>query len=144
MVLSPHKRIREVSFDDSAKEFIKQKYNETSYTYHDIDWRLNSIQYKNVSAIGKVNVTRFTHHRLPSGNMMFKDKHQCPICGMILDLNTDHDRYLTYALAKQSKINRLISLTFKRGKLHTPPLLQDIIVNSVDQYYNNGLVDDLP
>ena len=62
---------------------------------------------------------------------------------MIPDLNTDHDHYLTCSFTKHSKTNRLISLTFKRDELHTPLLLRDIIVNSVDQYYNNGLVDDL-
>ena len=31
----------------------------------------------------------------------------------------------------------------KLDKLHTPSLLRDIIVNLVDKYYNNGLIDDL-
>ena len=74
---------------------------------------------------------------------MFKNKHRYPFCGMIPDLNTNHDHYITCTFTKQYKTNRLISLKFKLDKFHTPTLLRDIIVTSVDQYYNNVLVDDL-
>ena len=40
--------------------------------------------------------------------------------------------------------NHLVSLTLKLDKFYTPPFLRDTIINSINQYYNNGLVDDLP
>ena len=75
---------------------------------------------------------------------MFKNKHRRISCRMLPDNNTDHDFYSTYVLTKKYKTIHLISLTMKLNKLHTPHLLRDIIVNSVDKYYNNRLIDDLP
>ena len=76
--------------------------------------------------------------------MMFENKHRCLSCGMIPDINTDHDHYLTFDLTTKYKTNRIIFLTLKLDKLHTLPILQDTIIHFVDKYHNNGLVDDLP
>ena len=62
---------------------------------------------------------------------------------MSLDVNTNHDHYLTCAFTRLSKAKRLTSLTLKLDKLHTPPFLRDTIIHAINQYYNNGLVDDL-
>ena len=72
---------------------------------------------------GKINVARFVYHFLPSGNMMLEIKHRCPSCGMLPDLNTYYDHYLTCALSKKYKTTHLISLTLKLDKLHISPLL---------------------
>ena len=32
----------------------------------------------------------------------------------------------------------------KIEKIHTSPFLRDTIINAIDKYYNNGLVDDIP
>ena len=63
---------------------------------------------------------------------------------MLPDNNTDHDFYSTYVFTKKYETNRFISLTMKLNKLHNPYLLRDIFVNSVDKYYHNRLIDDLP
>ena len=55
----------------------------------------------------------------------------------------DHDHFLTYAFTLQFKNKRLTSIFLKLEKLHTPPFLRDIIINYIDKYYNNGLVDDI-
>ena len=78
-----------------------------------------------------------------SGNMMFEYKHRCPFCQLNSTPNTDHDHFLTCALTRDSKNKRLTSLRLKLEKLHTPPFLRDSIINAIDKYYNNGLVDDI-
>ena len=42
--LPPHKRIRELSFEDYARQFIQTKYNWKSLTIQDIDWKIHSTQ----------------------------------------------------------------------------------------------------
>ena len=73
---------------------------------------------------------------------MFEAKHRCPFCTMNPNATTDHDHYLTCAFTRISKTKRLISLTLKSDKLHTPPFLRDTIIHAINQYYSNGLVDD--
>ena len=63
---------------------------------------------------------------------------------MYSDANTDHDHYLTCAFTRSSKNKRLTSLSLKLNKLHTPPFLHDTIINVIDKFYNDGLVDDIP
>ena len=63
---------------------------------------------------------------------------------MSLDVNTNHDHYLTCAFPRLSKAKRLTPLTLKLDKLHTPPFLRDTIIHAINQYYNNGLVNDIP
>ena len=58
--------------------------------------------------------------------------------------NIDHDHYLTCAFTRDSKKKCLTSLFLKLDKLHTPPFLRDNIINTIDKYYNNCLVDDIP
>ena len=41
---------------------------------------------------------------------------------------------------KQPKVG---NISFTQQGLHTPPFLRDIIINFIDKYYNNGLVDDI-
>ena len=102
------------------------------------------MQLNKLNSSRKRSVARFIHHRLPSGNMMFEYKHRCPFCTIYSNANTDHDHYLTCAFTRSSKNKRLISLSLKLNKLHTPPFLRDTIINAIDKYYNNGLVDDIP
>ena len=75
--------------------------------------------------------------------MMFEYKHRCPFRTMSATSDTDHDHFLTCAFTLQFKIKRLDSIFLKLEKLQTPPFLCDIIINSIDKYYNNGLVDDI-
>ena len=75
--------------------------------------------------------------------MMFEYKHRCPFCTMSATSDTDYDHFLTCAFTLQFKNKRLTSIFLKLEKLHTPPFLRDIIINSIDKYYNNGLVDDI-
>ena len=58
--------------------------------------------------------------------------------------NTDHNHFLTCAFTRDSKNKRLTFLLLKLESLHTPPFLRDNIINIIDKYYNNGLVDDIP
>ena len=62
---------------------------------------------------------------------------------MSLAVNTNHDHYSTCAFTRLSKAKRLTSLTLKLDKLHTPPFLRDTIIHAINQYYNNGLVNDI-
>ena len=142
--LPPHKRIREVSFEDEAQQFIQIKYSWDSLTINYIEWKLHSMQFNRLIPSRKCSVSRFIHHRLPSGNMMFEYKHRCPFCTMSSDANTDHDHYLTYAFTRSSKNKHLTSFSLKLNKLHTLIFLRDTIINAIDKYYNNGLVDDIP
>ena len=121
-----------------------KKYKWNSLTIHDIDWKLHLTQFNKLPPLRKRSVARFIHHRPPSVNMMFDYKHRCMFCAMSLDESTDHDHYLTCAFTCLSKTKHLNSLTLKLDKLHTPPFLRDTIIHAIDQYYNNGLVDDLP
>ena len=105
---------------------------------------MHSIQYKKLTSSRKRSVARFIHRHLPSGNMMFEYKHRCPFCTFTYTPNTDHDHYLTCAFTRDAKNKRLSSLFLKLEKLHTPPFLRDNIINTIDKYYNNGLVDDIP
>ena len=73
--------------------------------------------------------------------MMFGYKHCCPCCQLNSTPNTDHDH--SCALIRDSKNKRLTFLHLKLEKLHTPPFLRDSIINVIDKYYNNGLVDDI-
>ena len=41
---------------------------------------------------------------------------------------------------KQPKVG---NISFTQQGLHIPPFLRDIIINFIDKYYNNGLVDDI-
>ena len=97
-----------------------------------------------INFIKKRSVARFIHHRLPSGNIMFKCKHRCPFCTLTFTPNTDHNHFLTCAFTRDSKNKRLTFLLLKLESLHTPPFLRDNIINIIDKYYNNGLVDDIP
>ena len=74
---------------------------------------------------------------------MFDYKHRCPFCKMSATSDTDHDHFLTCAHTLRLKDKRINSIFLKLEKLHTPPFLRDIIINSIDKYYNNGLVDDI-
>ena len=62
---------------------------------------------------------------------------------MSSDANTDHKHYLTCAFTREFKNKRLISLSLKLNKLHTPPFLRDTIINAIEKYYSNGLVNDI-
>ena len=75
---------------------------------------------------------------------MFEYKHRCPFCTMYSDANTDHDHYLTCTFTRSSKNKRLTSFSLKLNKLHTLPFLHDTIINIIDRFYNDGLVDDIP
>ena len=141
--LPSHKRIQEVSFEDEVKHFIQTKYGWNSLTINNIDWELHSIQYNKLISSRKRSIARFIHHRLPSSNMMLKYKHRYPFCTLNSIPNTNHDHYLTCALTRESKNKRLTSLLLKLETLHTPPFLWDNIINIIDKYYNNGLVDDI-
>ena len=141
--LPHHKRIREVSFEVDAKRFIKNKYGWNTLTIDNIDWALHSTQYNKLPSSHQRSVARFIHHRLPSGNMMFDYKHRCPFCKMSATSDTDHDHFLTCAHTLRLKDKRINSIFLKLEKLHTPPFLRDIIIHSIDKYYNNGLVDDI-
>ena len=76
--------------------------------------------------------------------MMFEAKHRCLFCTMNSDTTTDHDHYLTCIFIRIFKNNRLTSITLHLKKLHTPPFLRNNIVHSINRYYNNSLVDELP
>ena len=56
---------------------------------------------------------------------------------------TDHDHFLTCAFTLQFKNKRLNSIFLNLENLHAPLFLRDIIINSIDKYYNNELVDDI-
>ena len=74
---------------------------------------------------------------------MFEYKHRCPFCTLTSTPNIYHDHFLTCAFIIASKNKHLTSLFLKLEKLHTPPFLRDTIINAIDKYYNNGLVDDI-
>ena len=86
----------------------------------------------------------FIHHRLPSDKILFEYKHRCPHCGLSRDIVTEYDHYLTCALTKQLKDIRLKSIIINLDKLHSSTPLQDIIIHSIDTFYNNNLIDELP
>ena len=91
--LPPHKRIREVSFEDEAQQFIKATHGWNSLTINNIEWVLHSKQYQKLYSSRQRSVARFIHHRLPSGNMMFEYKYRCPFCTMSATFYTDHDHF---------------------------------------------------
>ena len=115
--LPPHKRIREVSFENEAQQFLQKKYRWNSLTINDIEQKLHSMQFNKLTSSQKRSVARFIHHHLPSGNMMFEYKHRCPFCTIYSDANTDHDHYLTCAFTRGSKNKRLASLSLKLKKI---------------------------
>ena len=51
--LPPHERIREVSFEDGAKQFLQTKYRWNSFTINDIEWKLHSIQFSKLTSSRK-------------------------------------------------------------------------------------------
>ena len=75
---------------------------------------------------------------------MFEAKPRCPFCAMNTDTTIDRDHYLTCTFTRIFKNDRLIPITLHLDKVHTPPFLCDNIVHSINRYYNNGLVDELP
>ena len=89
----PHKRIREVSFEDEAQQFLQTKYRWNFLTINDIEWKLHPMHFNKLTSSRKYSVARSIYHHLPSGNMMFEYKHRCPFCTMYSDANTDHDHY---------------------------------------------------
>ena len=120
--LQLYKRIREVSFEDEAQQFIKAKYGWISLTINHIKWALHSKQYQKLPTSQQRSLARFIHHMLPSGNMMFDYKDRCPFCTLSATSDTYHDLLLTCAFTLQFKIKRLDSIFLKLEKLH-PPLL---------------------
>ena len=137
--LPPYKRIWEVTFKDDAKQFLQTTYTWNSLTIQDIEWKLHSIQFNTLPTSGKRSIARLIHHHLWSVSILLKTKHRCPFC-----VNTDHDHYLTCAFTRLSKTKRITSITVKLDKLHTPRFLRDTIIHVINEYYNNGLVDDYP
>ena len=74
---------------------------------------------------------------------MFGYNSRFPFCKMFATSDIDHDHFLTCAFTLKFKNERLTSIFLELEKLHTPPFLLDIIINSIDKYYNNGLVNDI-
>ena len=104
---------------------------------------MHSKQYQKLPSSHQRSVARFIHHRLPSGNMMFDYKHRCPFYTISATSDTYYDHFLICAFTLQFKNKRLNSIFLKLEKLHTPPFLRDIIINSIDAYNSNGLVNDI-
>ena len=63
---------------------------------------------------------------------------------LLLDSTTDHDHFLTCIISRNQQTQRLVLLTTRLDKLHTPPQLRNITVHHVDNYYNNDLLSVPP
>ena len=84
----------------------------------------------------------------PSSSPFWKNnvrlKHRCPHCKLLPDSTTDHDHFLTCINSRNQKTQRLVLLTTRLDKLHTPSQLRNIIIHHVENYYNNNLLSDPP
>ena len=105
------KRICETCSEQGAKWFIQSKCNWTATTNQNIEWNLHSKIYKSLSTGERRNISRYIHHRLPSGKMMFEFKHRCPYCRLLLDSTTDHDHFFTCINSILQKDTRIKTLT---------------------------------
>ena len=105
------KRICETCSAQGAKWFIQSKCNWTASTIQNIEWNLHSKSYKSLSTGERRNISRYIHHRLPSGKMMFEFKHRCPYCRLLPDSTTDHDHFFTCINSILQKDTRIKTLT---------------------------------
>ena len=142
--LSFQQRIRDNCNEQEAKSFLQSKYQCNASTIQNIECNLHSTCYRSLSTGEKRNTSRYIHHRLPSGKMMFELKHHCPYCRLLSDSTTDHDHFLTCINSRHQKDTRLKTLTNRLDKLNTPPPLRNMILHHVNNYYNNGLLPNLP
>ena len=142
--INAQKRIREGCFEHDARNFLQSKYNWNQSTIENIEWASHSFCYKSLFTNEKRNMTRYIHHRFPSDKMMFDLIHQCPHRRLLPDSTTDNDHFLTCINSKHQKAKRLITLTPRLDKLHTPSSLRNILLHHIDNYYNNELKHDLP
>ena len=141
--LNFQQRIRETCSEQDANFFIKSKYNWTASTIQNIEWNLNSKVYKSLSTGERRNTSRYIHHRLLSGRMMFDLKHRCPYCRLLPDSTTDNDHFLTCIHSRLQKDTRIKTLTIRLDRLNTPPQLRNMIFHHVNNYYNNDILPEL-
>ena len=59
--------IRDSCNEQEAKSFLQSKYNWNTSTIQNIEWNLQSTCYRTLSTSEKRNISRYIHHRLPSG-----------------------------------------------------------------------------
>ena len=142
--LNFQQRIRESCSEQDAKLFLQSKYNWTASTIQNIEWNLHSKCYKSLSTGEKRNISRYIHHRIPSGKMMFELKHRCPYCRLLPNSTTDHDHFLTCINSSLQKDTRIKTLTNRLDRLNTPPPPRNMILHHVNIFYNNDLLPDLP
>ena len=82
----------------------------------------------------KSNIIRYIHHWLPSGKIIFSLKYRWYRAWS----------FWTYVNTHQKKLQRLASLQMRLEKLHTLPYLRDLILNHIDNYYNNDINNNFP
>ena len=87
--LNFQQRIRESCFEDEVKKFLQSKYNWDTSTIPNVEWNLHFSCYESLSNRENRNISRYIHHRLPPGKMMFELKHRCPHCRLLSDSTTD-------------------------------------------------------
>ena len=93
--LSFQQRIRDSCYENEARSFLQYKYTWDSKTIQNVEWNLYSSYYQLLSTGEKRNISRYIHHCLPSGMMMFDLKHRFPHCKLLPDSATEHDHFLT-------------------------------------------------
>ena len=109
----PDHSIRIASHQHEAQTFLKNKYRWSSKVFHSINWDSHGACLLTLSASLKRSSLRFSHHRLPTGKMVFTSPNSCPYYKSQSTPSSPHDHFLMCSYSSIDKHIRLNSIQKK-------------------------------